>query len=115
MRSVDLLSFYLADAIIRDRSRGRSSLCDPADARDVPAGPPVAPPRHGSSWTRWPDDHSSRQPAALVQGNARLRSDGTLIDASAGAPVADPVIGNGELATAPPTITTKLPAFKWDR
>ena len=29
-------------------------------------------------------------------------SDGTLIDASAGAPVVDPVIGNGALDTAPP-------------
>ena len=25
---------------------------------------------HGSSWTRWPDDHSSGQPAAPVQGRA---------------------------------------------
>ena len=28
---------------------------------------------HGSSRTRWPDDHSSGQPAAPVQGNARER------------------------------------------
>ena len=43
-----------------------------------------------------------------IQGSQRpwfkatLGSDGTLIDASAGAPVVDPVIGNGALDTAPP-------------
>ena len=40
---------------------------------------------------------------------------GMLTEASAGAPVAAHVTGNGELATAPPTITAKLPAFKWGR
>ena len=45
VRSVELLSFYLAYASIIERSRGRLFSRDPADARDVPAGPLVAPPR----------------------------------------------------------------------
>eukprot|EP00966_Prymnesium_polylepis_P077589 1797538-Prymnesium_polylepis.1 len=45
VRSVDLYSFYIACASCLDPTRGRLFSRDPANARDVPAGPPVAPPR----------------------------------------------------------------------
>ena len=49
------------------------------------------------------------------QFKAAPENGGKLTEASAGAPVAAHVTGNGELATAPPTITAKLPALKWGR
>ena len=45
VRSVDLYSFYIAQASTLDLSGGLLVSRDPADARDVPAGPLVAPPR----------------------------------------------------------------------
>ena len=44
MRSVDLYSFYIVYTIMTDPDRGHLFSRDPANARDVPAGPPVAPP-----------------------------------------------------------------------
>ena len=44
VRSVDVYSLYTVYASMRYRERGRLFSRDPADARDVPAGPPVAPP-----------------------------------------------------------------------
>ena len=44
MRSVELHSFYIAYASVLQRNRDRLFLRDPANARDVPAGPLVAPP-----------------------------------------------------------------------
>ena len=45
MRSVDVYSFYIAYASVKERKGDRLFLRDPANARDVPAGPLVAPPR----------------------------------------------------------------------
>ena len=44
VRSVDLYSFYIAYASVKERKGDRLFLRDPANARDVPAGPLVAPP-----------------------------------------------------------------------
>ena len=49
MRSVDLYSFYIVYTIMTDPDRGHLFSRDPANARDVPAGPPVAPPSLESS------------------------------------------------------------------
>ena len=43
MRSVDLYSFYIAYASVTERNGDRLFLRNPANARDVPAGPLVAP------------------------------------------------------------------------
>ena len=45
VRSVELHSFYIAYASVTERNGDRLFLRDPANARDVPAGPLVAPPR----------------------------------------------------------------------
>ena len=41
VRSVDLYSFYIVYARLLDRTRGTLVSRDPANARDVPAGPLV--------------------------------------------------------------------------
>ena len=45
VRSADVYSSYIVYARLLDRTRGALVSRDPADARDVPAGPPVAPQR----------------------------------------------------------------------
>ena len=64
MRSVELYSFYIAYASVKERKGDRLFLRDPANARDVPAGPLVAPPRIDG--TLLPQETTSMKPLKII-------------------------------------------------